>query len=1020
MGQPTIPDFFPSSSPSRRRAKKRQNSPVRKLKPKTSQTSSLPSIPSTPIPETMSSQSVKKRPHEEGAERILETPSHPNKRFAKSSQGQRTPTRATELPQGSSPHTPLNISSGESSDSDCQIQRVESSPNRKRKLVAASPRARHAKKTKVEQPSAIQRGFASIKASALAPDTAPSKAKRSAARRCRTASVPPSALLPDLTSSFAVSGRSSSVPPKSATAEANKMTESKPGPQKGTTLQRNSIPQKNSTPQQDTTPQNDNENESDCCIEIVSPSPKRRQQLEQQKANVKRRRVGDSVDTPVFLDADHTDELVESDLEIVKVQLSPKRRAAAIRASPGSKTEDRDSQTQRSRKIATLPKLQSPVKLQAPIKQKPMSPASTIVHSPIPSQVAQNPHIDLTQEPSSDSSDTSDEEFITPHTQPTLPTPVQNASNTQNEPRNKPETVPEDRHGDNLGPLMNYCDHYLAKKKNKKQDLSSSDEGTESPAKTENSSTLRKLFSIIKDEAADDDSEEEYQGLSDRSDDDYDFKSSPPVSYQLPEDEAPGSMKAYPPLSVSKLQRRLSSSPSKSTGSPGYDNSFSTAPELPYDDSPVRRVKLKFCHDDKFKSVKQESSQSSAYKLQSVYSGKKLPPTHTPGTPSPYRPHHRDALIGLKSILRRSGGHRDHDTDNETEYSPFPDISPLSGDEYTNESGIGNKPRTPPPSTGNASKPKTLTDLRSKSWVSPRPKVINRPATPVPKGPQWLQHKKEIAPLTAVVDDITTNDAASSQGTPSKRPVRAIQRPSKAKNHYFTDVEESEDELQKRYEEQQLKPIKNSNWFKPSAKEIKPQVIRDSVSEHAIKSTVTLFKKKMDADESFCPVNSNTNQKYCWDVDWSIPASLSERESHAVATELDHRGIKTDKQYSNFWYNLTMKCSKLLGSPVPLFTAKTKALDTFVEEATRNHEFRTRGQDLKVRKALRKKLQKHKKKNKLPEGVEAFLIPGDTDQESDSEDSDTEDDLIGKMHAEIEKQKKISGRGTSCGRRRKK
>ncbi|KAM0339894.1 hypothetical protein ACHAPU_010726 [Fusarium lateritium] len=333
-------------------------------------------------------------------------------------------------------------------------------------------------------------------------------------------------------------------------------------------------------------------------------------------------------------------------------------------------------------------------------------------------------------------------------------------------------------------------------------------------------------------------------------------------------------------------------------------------------------------------------------------------------------------------------------------------------------------PTTPSPPTGNASKSKTLADLRSKNWVSPQPKAINRPATPVPKGSQWLQQKKEMTPLTAIVDDTATNDAASSQGTsskpPSKRSVRTIQRLSKAKKYYLTDVEESEDEVQKRYEERQLKPIKNSNWVKPPAKEIKPQVIRDSVSEHAIKPTVALFKKKMDDGEGFCPMNEASNQKYCWNVDWSTPASLNERESHAVASELEHRGIKTDKQYSNFWYNLTMNCSKLLGSPVPLFTAKKKALDTFVEEAMRNHEFRTRGNNLKAIKAQRKKLKKREKKNKLPQGVDAFLIPGDTDQESESEDSDTDDDLIGKMHAEMEKQNKISGGGTSCGRRRKK
>jgi hypothetical protein len=102
-----------------------------------------------------------------------------------------------------------------------------------------------------------------------------------------------------------------------------------------------------------------------------------------------------------------------------------------------------------------------------------------------------------------------------------------------------------------------------------------------------------------------------------------------------------------------------------------------------------------------------------------------------------------------------------------------------------------------------------------------------------------------------------------------------------------------------------------------------------------------------------------------------------------------------------------------------LFTAKKKALDTFVEEAMRNHEFRKRADHRKALKAQKKKL-KREKKNKLLQGVEAFLIPGDTDNESESEDSDSDgEDLIAKIHADAVKHQKISTGGTSCGRRRK-
>ncbi|KAG5658681.1 hypothetical protein KAF25_010862 [Fusarium avenaceum] len=976
MEQPKISDFFSLSSPlisSKQHTERLQRpprtipKPIRKLKPQSSRASSQPpppraasfnpSIPSTPISGNMpSTQASKKRSLEEDNERVFETPHRANKRLAISSEGQRTPTRSIQLSEASSPHTPFDISSGESSDSDCKIQKVKPSPNPKRKLVAPSPRARPAKKAKVEHQPATQQGFASIKASALATPTASSKPKNTVARRRQTASVPPHPALPSLTSSTSDLSRSSSVPPKRVPTKETQ--------------------QKQSNPYESVAPQSGDE--SDCFIEKVLPSPKRSQQLIQQKANVERRRVGDSVDTPVFLDAEYADENNDSDCQVVKVQPSP----------------------------------------------------------------VQSLQIDLTQDSSSDSSDFSEDETIITSAQPVPPTPVEDSSDTQTQ----PQPSSEGDHDDNLDLLISYCDNYEANIN--KRTLPSSDGSSASPdckvpfstapeypyddssaREIKQESHSDSILKSIKQESGsrqvsscEEDSDEEYQGLPNLGEDEIyhdadedkaepttstpisynsspagieGFTSSPPVSYQLPlemvspkvttpllgdnDSTMSGSMKTHPARSVYNPEKRLS---------------------------------------------------SLAYELQPVYSGEKLLLSHTPGTPSPFRPHHRDALIGLKGILKRSAGQRGHDSDNETVYSPFPDISPLSGDEYLVSSpSERNEPETkntsyerPSPLAGTRNKTLTLSDLRSKNWVSPPPKSINRPATPFPKGSKWLQQKKEMTPLAVITDDTAATDAASDQGTPSKirskRPVRTTRKPIKTEEQSTTDLEESEDELQKRLEEQHLKPVVNSNWTKPPNKEMKPQVIRDGVSEHAIKPTVALFKKKIATGEAFIHKNDSSNQKYCWDVDWSVPASLTEREAHAVAAELERRGIKTDTQYSNFWYNLTMKCSKLVGSPVPLFTAKKKALDIFVKEAMRNHEFRKGANHRKAMKAQKKKL-KREKKNRLLQGVEAFLIPGDTDNESESEDSDSDgEDLIAKMHADAVKHQKLSTGGTSCGRRR--
>ncbi|KAM0336453.1 hypothetical protein ACHAPQ_004155 [Fusarium lateritium] len=1133
----------------------------RKLKPQGPRASSQPpppraasfnpSIPSTPISGSMSSsQASKKRSLDGGNELVLETPPCANKRLAISSEGQRTPTRSIQLSQASSPHTPFGVSSGESSDSDCEIQKVMPSPNPKRKLVAASPRARPSKKAKVEQQPATQQGYTSVKTSALATPTASSKQKNTVPRRRQTASVPPNALLPNLKSSSVDLSRSSSVPPKRAPTKETQ--------------------QKQSTPRESVAPQSGDE--SDCFIEKVLPSPKRRQQLMQQKANVKRRRVGDSIDSPAYLDAEYENENNDSDCEFLKVQPSPMRQAATVHASTSSNVDSQNTESQRPQKSA------SPRKPPAPSTQnQPKAVDSAVAHTPITPRLGQSPHIDLTQESSSDSSDFSDDEIIITSAQPVLPTLVEDIPDDQNiraadighpacrninklttsskqtsaaQEQSQPSS--EDDHDDSLGLLISYCNNHQANIN--KRTLPSSDGSSGSPGgnvpfstapeypyddssareikqeshndsvlksikqesgqgrynssddesgndgeprsgtiqsikqesgsrtvspsdeysdeehdedlkfiKLESTPTSRKLFTVRRDEP-DDDSEEEYQGLPDLSDDEIhhdaevrvyedegsgnpnfeiapfpvapnnqtesttstpisyssnhagtdDFTSSPPVSYQLPLEEA--SPKVITPLLGDKMD----------------DESTITIKDTPgsMKTHPARSV-----HNP------QKRLSSLAYELQPIYSGDKLLRSHSPGTPSPFRPHHRDALIGLRGILKRSVGQRGNDSDNETVYSPFPDISPLSGDEYmvsspservkhskeqakVNESDSKNNSyERPSPIAGTSKKALTLSDLRSKSWVSPQPKHIHRPATPLPKGSQWLRQKKDMTSLAVIADETNASDAASDQGTPSKirrkRLVRTTRKPIKTEEQDTTDLDESEDEVRKRLEERQLKPVMNSNWSKPPNKEMKPQVIRDGVSEHAIKPTIALFKKKMAAGEVFIHKNDNSNQKYCWDLDWSVPASLTEREAHAVAAELERRGIKTDKQYSNFWYNLTMKCSKLVGSPVPLFTAKKKALDTFVEEAMRNHEFRERADRRKAMKAQKKKL-KREKKNRLLQGVEAFLIPGDTDEESDSEDSDSDgEDLIAKMQADAAKHQKLSTGGTSCGRRRK-
>ncbi|KAG5819098.1 hypothetical protein H9Q74_001201 [Fusarium xylarioides] len=725
-----------SSSPNSSRAEPQQTmaKPSQKPKRQRSQASTSvpraaslrPSIPSTPISKNMSSPQITKKRRLQGRnERVPETP--PPKRAVTSSQSQQTPKRTSQLVQANSPNTPFDISSGESSDSDCVIEKVQPSP--KRKLVAPSPRARPTKKLRTDQQESINRGYASIKASILAKGTTLARQnKRPAARGRQAASVPPQAPLPNLTSRAAGSSRSTSVPPAHIPP--------KPSQNEGATQI---------------------ENASDHDNEKVQLTPKKRHQLEQQKANVKRRRIGDSIDTPVSIDADEEDQR-DSDIEVVKVLVSPRRKAVKHRATADKAIKAENSAKQR--KVAAQRKTQSPS-----VTKRPTPAKSAVARDTTPSKTL---HIDLTQEPS-DSSDFSDEETtILP--KPALPAPVEHILDAQNPQATATEhptsrngvaasqdtvpvheqrepsphvtdcllgwchdelnkapsisssncpspdhdvpfsTAPEYQHDDTAAKKIKIEAHDSDMESIKKESIEQYDSDDDEGSSDEESHdgdmhTIKQEGSSMHGQSSDDeedfdeediknikniknesysspmnmsalkqyeshpdeDSEEEYQGLPDLSDDEVshdannnevegkeDVGSSPPVSYQLPQED----------VSPKAVSTRLEEKATFDSADKDLSNAFGTSKNNLH--TPIKTEK---------------GLSPSIYELQPVYSGEKLLQSHTPGTPSPFRPHHRDSLVGLKSILKGSGG-RGRASDNESLYSPFPDIPPLSGDEY--------------------------------------------------------------------------------------------------------------------------------------------------------------------------------------------------------------------------------------------------------------------------------------------------------------------------------------------------
>ncbi|KAM0425428.1 hypothetical protein ACHAPT_009217 [Fusarium lateritium] len=1012
------------------------------------QTASFPSAPSTPISKASSLASGTRRAGR-ADDHALKTRPQAQSLPALSTASQCTPSRATQLAQASSPHTPFGISStSETSESDfCEIQHVQPSPNPKRKLSEADRQVRPSKKVKTEQ-TPRQGTSASVN-------------KKTTSRK---SSRVPSQLEPPSSSSGAP-GCSNLVPEQAALAFKPKFL-----------------------PQAD--------NNSDCFIEKVLSSPKRRQQTQQQPAKVKRRRINGSSDASAFVREGQED----SECEITNIKPSPNRLSLTMLTSTDSDADDErpdDAGARITRKIATPRKRRAlPLK---PVDNHPAMGKPAATPSSAPSQVAQSPVIDLSQLVTSDSDSSAvDGSYAT--TQATQPLPAQgepvvrsdqpeqrgptNLDTTRElapspEEKFQSQNQPDSGSEDITGKLMDFLDSQLEAMKARASSNSSDNEP--SPTAPEHHPAHEELVQT-KVEAQEDPHhiKKEIDSGTGSSGDDGDG-SQDPSSHEAPGRGAGDALPAHehahsdqgsrvgpgPSLTLVKTERD-SDSDSDSSSHVSYqtDTDFS---EL-LKSSPPASYQLPPTEEDCPKPIKTEpdteaedesdtehlgdeplhtsvsnfnerlAAATPSYKLQPVYSGDKLSETNEPGTPGSFQPHHRDSLIGLKSILKRPKTSPAHASGDETECSPSLGVSPLSRSKRASSSpservqGSKKPAKAPRPSQLKKQIP-SAPFLRLRSWLPPWPDLPKRAKAPLPKRPRgWRLQKKQLTPLVPLPPaslERDSDDSTSSQETPSKpptkRPSDTVQQPTEAvTSHKTSEVGASEDVQKKTSEKQKPRPIINSNWVKPP-REIKPAVVRDGVSEHAIKPTVARFEKKMAAGKGFSHTKADSpNRKYNWDVDWSMPPAQTERTTRALAAELEERGIKTDRQYANFWYNITMKYSQLAGSHVPLFTAKKKALDDIVEEALQNEERRKKKERQKAKKQKKQQEKQQEKQQqeekKQPEGVEAILLwrADETDEESKSDDSSTDmEALVAKMRADTEKQRKLSGVGTSCGRRKK-
>ncbi|RMJ09934.1 hypothetical protein CDV36_010452 [Fusarium kuroshium] len=437
-------------------------------------------------------------------------------------------------------------------------------------------------------------------------------------------------------------------------------------------------------------------NSSDCFIEKVLPSPKRRQQTQPQLQSNKRSRI-DRAGNASALVSEENDRGQDSECEIVYVKPSPNRLSLAMLTSTDSDADDErptDAKSRVLRKIATPKGRVSQLK---PADNCLATKEPTAAPSSVPNQVNQSIVIDLSQLITSDS-DSSAVETSRSAAHVTQALPAQGEPTVQSDQSEQsatdqstaaelapsPEENSQSQHqsdpesDDIMSTLIDYLDSQLEEMKKEKERSSSSD-GNE-PSATVPEPDSRPIKEEIcsgtegsdddydDDEQHDDEDEDNHDEAGDDRDDDHDdedtptlikmedaadsdsssglFVSSPPVSYQLPpaEEDSPKPVKKEP---------STESEDESSTGD--------------FNDETLNTSVSSF-----------KDRLAASYKLQPVYSGDKLSESNEPGTPGSFQPHHRDSLVGLKSILKRPQTSLTGASGDDTEYSSSPNISPPS------------------------------------------------------------------------------------------------------------------------------------------------------------------------------------------------------------------------------------------------------------------------------------------------------------------------------------------------------
>ncbi|KAH6995958.1 hypothetical protein BKA56DRAFT_143943 [Ilyonectria sp. MPI-CAGE-AT-0026] len=166
------------------------------------------------------------------------------------------------------------------------------------------------------------------------------------------------------------------------------------------------------------------------------------------------------------------------------------------------------------------------------------------------------------------------------------------------------------------------------------------------------------------------------------------------------------------------------------------------------------------------------------------------------------------------------------------------------------------------------SKPKAMGTFDA--FWSPRRKLSAKTIHSTPANRGWIYKKNSLTPLKSVPRDTNSDEADETDGESSSMDMDT---PSKVRIKVDPTVPDPKEQTKPtKVTKGRNSPGEQHNWNLVNksgfdVREFKPAVIRDGVSEHAIKPTIARLEKKIASGEVFANQGQDSVSRYKWTTD---------------------------------------------------------------------------------------------------------------------------------------------------------